>query len=108
MPLTRSDLADACQRNDIIVDAGGSVPGVMMTLGVDPMGAVYVAEQRALRVALLHSGVTPAILRAVAQRDAVIPLKLHKRQRDLIPIYAGVWTDGLIAGVRAYYTALST
>lgn len=101
MPLTRDDLAAACSRNDLVVDAGGSVPALLMNLGVEPQGCVYVAEQRALRVALLHSGVMPTRFSTATARS------LHKTQRDLIPVYAGVWIDGLVAGVRAYYEALN-
>lgn len=105
MPLNLDDLAAACRCNDAELDAGGSVPTLMLNLGVDPTGAVYVAEQRALRVALLASGVSPELLASKAA-FVVTPHMLHKRQRDLIPIYAGVWTDGLATGIRAYHDAL--
>lgn len=107
MPLNREDLAAACRANDALVDAGGNVTALLAELQVDPMASVYVAEQRALRVAMLHSGVPPHLIATAARHGVPFVPKLHKRQRDLIPIYAGVWTDGLICGVRAYYDALT-
>ena len=108
MPLNRDDLAAACSHNDRIVDAGGSVPAILLTLGVDPTAAVYVAEQRALRVAMLHSGVTAGDLYRAATLGAAFKPKITKTQRDLIPVYAGVWTDGFCTAMRAYFDALTS
>ena len=109
MPLNRTDLASACRANDQVVDAGGSMPAVLMTLGVDPMSAVYVAEQRALRTALYQSGINLVELMEAISRGEQVRLEgaLDDRERDLIPVYAGSWIDGLAAGVRAYHDALA-
>lgn len=97
--LDRGDLTAAVLTNDRLVEGGTPVPAILMTLGIEPMGATYVAEARALRMALLASGADLRLGEAP---------RLQKRQRDLIPVYAGIWTDGLAAGIRAYYDALSS
>lgn len=99
--LSRDDLAAAARMNDEAVDRGLPVPALMMNLGIDPRGAVYVAEQRALRYALLQSGWTLADLQALAAGSEPRPVKLPREQLDMIPVYAGIFLDGLTAGVRA-------
>lgn len=99
MPLSREDLAAACSTNDRAVDAGGSIPMLLMGLHVDPASAVYVAEQRALRIALLASGVPPADFPTATYGSLSII------QRELIPVYAGAWLDGLATALRAEFDA---
>lgn len=110
MPLNRKDLVAACRANDEAVEAGGSVPAVLMALGVDPMSAVFVAEQRALRTALFQSGIDLNKLMEALQRGEAVAIQgsLKRRERDLIPVYAGAWTDGLLTGVRAVHTAFAS
>lgn len=108
MPLNREDLAAAARQNDRIVDAGGSIPPLLMTLGVEPMSAVYLAEQRALRVAMIHSGTNPRALQAAAERGIAFTPKLDPRQSELIPVYASLWVDGLACALRAYMDALQS
>ena len=109
MPLNRDDLSAAARANDQVIDAGGSMPAVLMNMGVDPMSAVYVAEQRALRTALYQSGINLVELMEAVSRGEQVRLEgaLDERERDLIPIYAGSWLDGLVTGVRAYHDALT-
>lgn len=100
--LSRDDLARAVRTNDALSEAGGdATPRILFDLGVDPMAAVYVAEQRALRVALLHSGWTPLDLRRLAEEDAGRHVYPSAEQNALIPVYAGVWVDALATGIRA-------
>jgi hypothetical protein len=106
MVFNRADLAASVSKNDAIVDAGGSLVGLLEKLLVEPPAAFYVAEQRALRIGALHSGISPAILRRAAAEGAAV--KLTKRQRELMPIYAAAWLDGLAAGIRAVQDALTS
>lgn len=100
--LNRDDLAAAVRVNDEKVDAGVHYPAIMKELGLDPTGTVYVAEQRAIRIALLQSGVTPEELRQAARGEHLIEAHVAPAQRLLIPLYASAWMDGLAGGIRAF------
>ena len=99
--LGRDELSRAVRLLDATSDAGNDLPTILEFLEVDSRGAVYVAEQRALRVAMLRSGVNPIELRALTARGAAFVPKLTERENAMIPIYAGLWLDGLAAGVKA-------
>jgi hypothetical protein len=104
MPLSRDEIASAARANDDRVDQGEALAAVLTDLGVDPQSAIYVADQRALRVALLFEGWTRSELALMAQGMKPRRVKLSPEQVAYMPIYSGIWIDGFAAGVQACHT----
>lgn len=96
--LGRDELSAAVRALDDASDAGVDLPTTLASLGIDGQGALYVAEQRALRVGLLFEGWTEEELRLMA--SGVNPRRVHidSSIQVLLPTFAAVWLDGLATG----------
>lgn len=103
MPLSRDELAAAVRLNDDHADAGETTAAILADLGADPQAALYVAEQRALRVALMFEGWTRSELALMAQGLKPRKVKLSPEQVAYLPIYSSIWIDGLAAGMRSLH-----
>lgn len=64
---------------------------------IEPQGLTYVAEQRALRAAMLLDGQDPRLL----SRTEVTTIKLSERIRDLMPALTAMAMDGMGIGIHA-------
>lgn len=89
--LNRDDIARACRHNDAIVEESGDLPGFFTERDVDFDGLTYLAEQRALRVAMILDGQDPN-----PSRPRAISLPPHLNA--LMPMFASLFIDGFAAG----------
>lgn len=101
--LSKDTLARACSANDASTDCGMSLPDILRELSVNVDGAIHVADQRALRLALLYDGWTPEEVRAITAA-ATEPFTVNLKDPTLqfmLPALSMMWMDGLAAAMRA-------
>lgn len=96
--LTRDELAGACRINDERSLTG--IEPLLLHLGVEPRGSIYVAEQRALRQALVYEGWSPSEIALMA--SGVKPSRIRLGATLVyMPGFSAMWLDGLAAARRA-------
>jgi hypothetical protein len=95
MPITKDQLAAACRAQDNLADIGTAMGDILKQRGIDPADALYVAEQRALRMVLVLEN----RLKEVDQTK-LSPVSLSARERKVQAQFATIWLDGLVAGVK--------
>jgi hypothetical protein len=63
--------------------------------GIDPDGIVYIAEQRALRCAMILDGQDPRLL----SRTEKTPVALSPEIKAMMPHLIGLSLDGMLIGI---------
>jgi hypothetical protein len=100
--LTKSRIADAAWASDALADEGHTLPEIMRAANISFEDAMYVAEQRAMRLVLAQRGDTTA---ATLSRDAYEQrhrtYHLQPRERQMMAMLQSIWLDAFTAGVRA-------
>lgn len=90
--LTKDKLASAACANDKQSDAGEKLPAVLRDVDLDPEGALYVSEQRALRW-VLHE-----------RPDKTVPggfFTLSPTEQRTLEALQAAWLDGAACVARA-------
>lgn len=77
------------------------VAQLLKDLHINAADAKHVAEQRALRMALLWEGWSPEEIIALAHHMEPRRLKLDSSALVFMPTFAVLWLDGFAAGVKA-------
>jgi hypothetical protein len=104
--LDREDIARVVRTLDSSTMSGTSVESILARLDCEPSAPAYVAEQRALRVALIWEGWTLSELEAMADRMQPRRVKLDT-MAPFLSSFAGLWLDGFVAGLKAKEDQLS-
>lgn len=92
--IKKEQLSDACRAHDNAADRGELFPSILSKRGVDARDAVYVAEQRALRMILeMRGDPVPGLL-------APMPIQLTAEEDKLLMKLATAWLDGLVVGMK--------
>lgn len=97
-------LAAAARALDEQAEQGVELPDALELLDIDSRSAIFVAFQRALRVALLFDGWSEEELSMLSRlRDTPtdVPPGLSPEQKALIPVYASLWMDGAAIAAKA-------
>ncbi len=89
--ITKEQLADACRAHDNAADTGTTLPEALSKRGVETNAAVYVADQRALRMVLGMRGEASTASRRVM---------LSQEEEKLMMRFAAMWLDGLVVGLK--------
>jgi hypothetical protein len=95
MTIKKEQLAAAVRAADNLADIGTSMGDILKQRGIDPTDALFVAEQRALRMVLVLEN----RLKEVDQ-TRLSPVSLSARERKVQAQFASIWLDGLLAGVK--------
>lgn len=94
--ITKDQLADACRAMDNLADAGESFADILDRRGIiSTNDALYVAQQRALRIILLlrPHGKVPISLEPTQ-------VKLNRAEHTLYMQLVMAWIDGLAVGLK--------
>ena len=91
----RDDLALAARHLDAMAEEQG-MEYVVRLHKLDEEGALYVAEQRALRTAMMLDGQDPGAL----SRTEKTPVTLSNEARTLMPHLTALSLDGIMIGIR--------
>jgi hypothetical protein len=92
----RNELAEAARYNDAISEERG-FEGWARSYDVDPEGLQYIAEQRALRVAMLIDGIDPRKM----SRTEMTHVALTPEVRELMTSLTALAMDGIGIGLAA-------
>ena len=92
----QDELAESARYVDALSEEH-SFEGWAKIEGVDPDGLLYVAQQRALRAAMLMDGQDPTKLSRTRKTKVV----LSKPIRDLLPALTALAMDGIGLGISA-------
>lgn len=92
--ITKEQIAAACRAHDNAADMGESMPEILAKRGIDARDAIYVAEQRALRLVLLASG------RPMPDPTRMSQVALSASERKMFTQLTVMWLDGLAVGVK--------
>lgn len=90
----RDELAEASRYLDAMSEEH-PVPFIVERYGVDIDGLVYVAQQRALRAAMVLDGQDPRLL----SRTELSSVKLSPEAEALMPTLAAVVLDAIMVGL---------
>lgn len=95
MTITRDKLNAACRAHDNAADTGATLPEILAKRGVDVKDAMYVAEQRALRIVLHTSG------RPAPDPTKLTRVELSAQEQHLLAVLMSTWIDGFAVGIKA-------
>ena len=90
------ELAESSRYMDAISEERG-FDGWCNSMNIDSEALMYVAEQRALRAAMLLDGQDPTLL----SRTEKTAITLSERVRDLMPTLTALAMDGIGIGLHA-------
>jgi hypothetical protein len=88
----RDEIAEVCRNNDAIAEEHHDLPEFYREYGVDILGLAYVANQRALRAAMILDSQNPNLI-----RPKEVHLSTHIQM--LLPMFASIFMDGFTAGL---------
>ena len=94
--ITQDDLAESARYMDALSEEHGFEKWAELQ-SIDPEGMAYVAQQRALRAAMLLDGQNPSALSRVVKTKVV----LSSRVLDLLPALTALAMDGIGIGISA-------
>lgn len=97
--LTQSDLVASCRSLDALTADGVPVDAVLIRNDVDPRAAAYVAEWRALRIALLYDGWTETEVDAMSEEMRPNRMRLSLASQFWMPAFSAIYLDGLTSGL---------
>jgi hypothetical protein len=97
--LTYEDFGRAAAANDAIAEERG-FEVVVDGGGTDAETLDRVAEQRALRVALIVTG-NMATLKNLIRGNRLTPMKLTDEQKNIIELLKPAYVDAILIGIRA-------
>lgn len=92
----QDELAESARYMDALAEEH-SYTDLARMMDLDPEGWQYVAEQRALRAAMLMDGQDPTLL----SRTEVTSVKLPLWLQQLMPALTTLAMDGIVIGVHA-------
>lgn len=92
--LTKDNIAEAVRYADARSEELGTLDAYCEAEGVELSGLVYVANQRALRMAMILDGQHPNPPGAARVSAVELPPEVER----LIPVFASAWLDGFNAG----------
>lgn len=92
----RDELAESARYQDALSEEHGWEE-FCKVVGVEPMGLHYIAQQRALRMAMLLDGQDPRLL----SRTEKTAVTLSDRATDMMPNLAALAMDGIVIGLHA-------
>ncbi len=87
----KNEIAEASRNADAITEEHEDLPGYWRERGVEIDGLTYVAEQRALRAAMMLDGQHP-------NQAPGSTVRLSAEAEKLQPLLAAVFMDGFVAG----------
>jgi hypothetical protein len=100
--LTKSTIADAVWASDALADEGHSLPEIVRMANISFEDAMYVAQQRALRIILMQRGdAAVAQMKRDAYEQYSRTVKLARSEGAQQALLATIWLDAFTAGVRA-------
>jgi hypothetical protein len=102
--ISRSELSAAARRNDALVAAGVPIDRLLADLNMEPRSLISVAEQRALRIALLHDGWTETELDVMGSMLRPQRVRLEEATRFWMPTFCALVIDGAALVRRAEQT----
>lgn len=98
MTLKREQLAAACRANDDEATSPDAIGDMLERHGLDSHDAVYVAEQRAIRAAVLMFGTDDDKRKLAAKTSTRVPIRCpDKVFNQLIALHL----DGMLTAARA-------
>ena len=92
--ITKSELAEAARNTDALTEEYG-LQETLRRRGIDLAGVMYIAEQRALRAAMLFDGQDPTEL----SRTETTQVQLSPRAQEVMAILQAVALDGVAIGI---------
>ena len=98
--INQDAIATACRENDEQVQAIGGLTQLLADHDVDGPGLANVAQQRALRVAMMLDDQDPTKLTSTEP----ITIELSEEIHGLMPFLASLFLDGFMAGRRTVDT----
>jgi hypothetical protein len=87
------DIARAARYADALAEEIG-FEAVFARFDLDKDGLLYMQEQRALRMAMIHEGRDPRRL----SRSQPVSVQLRPASRRLMPAFGAAWLDGFLTG----------
>lgn len=93
-------LLKAARYNDAQAEEVG-LPATVGALGMDLSVLTHVAEQRALRMVLIHAGRLEELHKLTASTNPT-PVELTPTQRKLVDVMAVTYLDGIALGWKAH------
>ena len=92
--ITKSQLAEAARNTDALTEEYG-LQETLRRRGIDLAGVMYIAEQRALRAAMIFDGQDPTKL----SRTETTQIQLSPRAQEVMAILQAVALDGVAIGI---------
>lgn len=100
--LTKTTIADAAWASDAMADEGHSLPEIVRAANISFEDAMYVGEQRAMRLILAQRGdVAADQLKRDAYEQTSRTYRLTPAEKRQITMLQVIWLDAFVAGVRA-------
>lgn len=99
--INRHDIAAVASGLDDRAEVEG-VEGILGNLDIEPMQATYVAEQRALRAALLFDGWTPSEIAALGINGEHRRVRLSPQAEQMMTSLMASWLDGFVTGLHIH------
>jgi hypothetical protein len=92
--ITKSELAEAARNTDALTEEYG-LQETLRRRGTDLAGVMYIAQQRALRAAMIFDGKDPTGL----SRTETTQIQLSPRAEEVLTILQAVALDGVAIGI---------
>ena len=92
--ITKSEIAEAARNADALTEEYG-LQETLRRRGIDLAGVMYIAEQRALRAAMIFDGQDPTEL----SRTETTQVQLSPRAEEVMAILQAVALDGVAIGI---------
>ena len=92
--ITKSELAEAARYSDALTAEYG-LQETLRRRGIDLAGVMYIAEQRALRAAMIFDGQDPTEL----SRTETTQVQLSPRAEEVLAVLQAVALDGVAIGI---------
>ena len=92
--ITKSELADAARYTDALTEEYG-LQETMRRQGIDLAGVMYIAEERALRAAMIFDGQDPTEL----SRTETTQVQLSPPAQEVMATLQAVALDGVAIGI---------
>ncbi|MFL5861148.1 MAG: hypothetical protein ACJ780_10245 [Solirubrobacteraceae bacterium] len=90
----KDQIAEACRYLDALSEEGHEFEDLLRERGIDPEGLFYVANQRAIRAAMIATGGDPRTL----PRDRMSTVNLSPEAKALLMPLTLAWLDAFVAG----------
>jgi hypothetical protein len=92
--ITLSELSSAARANDHLAAAGVPLDEILIDLNLEPSSLIRAAEQRALRVALLHDGWSELEIDALGGLIQPRTVRVEEATNFWMPTFTALVIDG--------------